>query len=120
MSMIAASFIILVAALHIGFLILEMFLWNTPVGRKIFHLKPEFASESATLAKNQGLYNGILAAGLIWSFFIPDPAFQASVRYFFLTAIIIAGVYGALTAKPTIFFYQALPALLALFFLLLT
>lgn len=114
MHLIAATLTAIVAALHLGFLVLEMFLWRTPIGQKIFHLTPEFAAQSAVLAKNQGLYNGILAAGLIWTFFIPDPGFQASARIFFLTSVVVAGVYGALTAKPSIFFIQALPAILAL------
>jgi putative membrane protein len=119
MSIIAATLTAIVAALHFLFLILEMFLWRTPVGQKIFHLTPEFAAQSAVLAQNQGLYNGILAAGLIWTFFIPDHAFQASARVFFLVAIIVAGSFGAITAKPSIFFIQALPALIALIAILL-
>ena len=88
-----------VALLHLLFLILEMFLWRTPIGQKVFHLTPEFAAQSAALAKNQGLYNGILAAGLIWSFFILDPTFQASIRIFFLTFIVIAGTFDANDTK---------------------
>lgn len=114
MMIIAAALTALVAALHLIFLVLEMFLWPTPIGQKLFNLTPEFAEKSAVLAQNQGLYNGILAAGLIWTFFIPDPAFQASARTFFLIAIVVAGLFGAYTAKPSIFFLQALPALLAL------
>lgn len=114
MALLAGFLTGIVAILHIGFLILEMFLWQTPTGMKAFHLTPEFAKESAVLAKNQGLYNGILAAGLIWSFFIDVEAFQIAVRTFFLTSIIVAGVYGAITAKFSILYIQALPALLAL------
>lgn len=100
-----------VAVLHIGFLILEMFLWQKPLGLKIFHMDATTAHKTAVLAKNQGLYNGFLAAGLIWSFFVP---FAIPLRIFFLTCIIVAGVYGALTAKSSILYIQALPALLAL------
>lgn len=106
----------LVALLHLGFLTLEMFLWRTEIGMKIFGLSPEFAAQSEVLAKNQGFYNGILAAGLIWTFFIGDMDFQRSVRTFFLLAIIGAGIYGAITAKGSILFIQALPALIALIF----
>ena len=101
----------LVAALHILFLILEMFLWQKPLGRKIFQMDAETAFKTSILAKNQGLYNGFLAAGLIWSFFVP---FAVPLRVFFLTCIIIAGIYGAATAKWSILFIQALPALLTL------
>lgn len=101
----------IVASLHVGFLILEMFLWNKPVGRKIFGLKREFAEQSAALASNQGLYNGFLAAGLIWSFFIET--FTTEVRVFFLSCVIIAGVFGAITVNRTILWIQALPAVIA-------
>jgi putative membrane protein len=110
----------LVALLHIGFLVLEMFLWQTPVGLKVFNLSPEAASYSAIIAKNQGLYNGFLAAGLIWSFFISNRDFQKSIRIFFLICIMVAGVYGALTAKFSILFIQALPAFCAWIALLRT
>jgi len=101
-----------VAVLHIAFLILEMFLWNKPIGRKIFSLKKEFAEQTTTLASNQGLYNGFLAAGLIWSFFASN--FATELRLFFLSCIIIAGVFGAITANRTILWVQGLPAILAL------
>ena len=104
--------IAVVALLHIGFLILEMFFWDKPIGRKIFGLKTEFAEQSASLAANQGLYNGFLAAGLIWSFFI-EP-FAADVRLFFLCCVIIAGVYGAITVSRAILWIQTLPAIIAL------
>ena len=74
----------------------------------------EQAKQTRVLATNQGLYNGFLAAGLIWSFFIQDPGFQESVRAFFLSCVIVAGIYGALTAKRTILYIQALPAVIAL------
>ena len=105
--------IAIVAVLHIIFLVLEMFLWQTKIGKLVFGLTPEVAASSATLAKNQGLYNGFLAAGLLWSFFLPQE-FQTSVQTFFLVCIAIAGVFGAITAKPSIFFVQAVPALIAL------
>ncbi|MGN6364779.1 DUF1304 domain-containing protein [Asticcacaulis taihuensis] len=102
----------LVAALHIGFLILEMFLWQTPFGRRIFGLTPEFAAQSAKLAANQGLYNGFLAAGLIWGLMAPHDGFY--IKIFFLTCVIAAGLYGGFTVKKSILFIQGLPALIAL------
>ncbi|MGN6208880.1 DUF1304 domain-containing protein [Asticcacaulis sp.] len=105
----------LVAALHIGFLILEMFLWQTPLGRRIFGLTPEFAAQSAKLAANQGLYNGFLAAGLIWGLLAPHDGFY--IKIFFLTCVIVAGLYGGFTVKKSILVIQALPALIALILL---
>ena len=111
--MLANVLVGIVALLHLGFLVMEMFLWQTPIGLRIFGLTPEFAAKTAVLAKNQGLYNGFLAAGLIWSFFLA-PEYQISVQTFFLICIAIAGIFGATTVKPSIFFIQALPALIAL------
>ncbi|MGH9363255.1 MAG: DUF1304 domain-containing protein [Thermoanaerobaculia bacterium] len=102
----------LVAALHVWFLVLEMFLWTKPYGRRVFRLKPDYAVASAPLAKNQGLYNGFLAAGLIWGLFGGDCAF--AVQVFFLACIVIAGVFGALTANRAILWAQALPGAVAL------
>lgn len=100
----------LVAISHAGFLVLEMFFWNHPVGQRIFAMTPEFSSASATLAMNQGLYNGFLAAGLVWGL-VAD---RRDVKLFFLGCVIVAGVFGGLTAKTSILFTQALPALIAL------
>jgi len=116
--MIANVLVALVAALHIYFLILEMFLWDTPYGRKTFKLTPEFSAASKVLAANQGLYNGFLAAGLIWGLLL-GPA-GLSVKTFFLGCVIVAGVYGAATVGKKILFVQALPAALALAVLLLS
>ena len=99
-----------VAVSHIGFLVLEMFFWDHPVGRRIFGMTPEISASSATLAANQGLYNGFLAAGLIWGL----AAGRRDVKIFFLLCVVIAGVFGGMTAKPSIIFTQALPALIAL------
>ena len=115
MKIVSQLLVLLVAILHIGFLILEMFLWDHPVGYKVFATSPEFAAASATLAMNQGLYNGFLAAGLIVGFIKKDLAFKV----FFLSCMIVAGIFGAITAKISILFIQASPALLALFFVLL-
>jgi putative membrane protein len=100
-----------VAFLHVYFMVLEMFLWTKPQGLAAFGLTPERAESSRMLAKNQGLYNGFLAAGLLWGHFIrPDFA----VTVFFLTSVIIAGLYGAATASRKILYFQALPAIVAL------
>jgi putative membrane protein len=106
----ATVLVALVALIHVYFLVLEMFLWKTPRGRAIFGTDEQFAERSAVLAANQGLYNGILAAGLVWSLVADD--FQATV--FFLVAVIVAGVYGAITVNRRIAFVQALPAAVAL------
>lgn len=102
----------LVALLHIYFLVLEMFLWDTSFGHKAFALTPQFAAESKTLAANQGLYNGFLAAGLIWGICIGDGGFP--IKLFFLSCVIIAGIFGAMTVSRKIFFVQAVPAIIAI------
>ncbi len=102
--------VLLVALVHFWFMALEMVLWNHPVGQRIFEMTPEFSASSAVLAANQGLYNGFLAVGLLWGLF----AGRRDVKVFFLVCIVIAGVYGGLTAKMTILYVQALPALVAL------
>jgi len=102
----------LVAALHIYFLVLEMFLWDQPRGRKVFGTTPEFAAASKALAANQGLYNGFLAAGLVWGLWLGDGG--TAVKIFFLCCVVIAGVYGAYSVSRRILFVQAAPAALAL------
>ena len=110
MVLLANALVLIVALLHIGFLTLEMFFWDHPIGRRRFGLTPEFAKESATLAANQGLYNGFLAAGLLWGLAIHS----AAIKMFFLLCVLIAGIFGGFTARRTILYIQALPALLAL------
>ena len=110
MKLLANMLTALVAVLHLGFLTLEMFFWDHPVGRKIFAMTPEVSASSAVLAKNQGLYNGFLAAGLIWGIWKE----RRDIKVFFLVCVIIAGVFGGLTAKTSILITQALPALIAL------
>ena len=105
----------LTAFLHLGFMFLEMFLWKTPKGQKIFRTEADFAEKSAVLAANQGLYNGFLCAGLVWSLCNTNPEFSFQLKIFFLTCVIVAGLYGAYTASKNILFLQALPAILALF-----
>ena len=116
MNILTTVAISIVILLHCLFLVLEMFLWNTPFGRKTFGLKEEYARQSAALAANQGLYNGFLAAGLLWGL-VNTSGFE--ILIFFLSCIIIAGIYGALTAKRSILFLQALPAAIAMTLLFL-
>jgi putative membrane protein len=114
---IANLLVALVAALHVYFLVLEMFLWTKPLGLKTFRNSPEKAQESAVLAANQGLYNGFLAAGLIWGLVQAVPSFAFQIKVFFLLCVIVAGVYGAATVSRRILFVQAAPAALALILL---
>lgn len=109
----------LISLLHVYILVLEMFLWTTPRGRKSFGLTQEFANATKSLAANQGLYNGFLAAGLAWSLFHPDADVARQLALFFLGCVLVAGVYGGLTAKRTILYIQALPAAIALVVVLL-
>jgi putative membrane protein len=114
--MTAADFMIgLVALLHAYFLVLEMFLWDTPFGRRVFGSTPEFAAAAKVLAANQGLYNGFLAAGLFWGLSLGQDGF--GVKVFFLACVLVAGLYGAATASPKILFVQALPAAIGLLLL---
>ena len=109
----------LVALLHLYFMWFEMFAWTTR-GRKVFrNFPPELFEPTKPLAANQGLYNGFLAAGLLWTFFIKDPVWNCNISLFFLACVSVAGIYGALTADKKIFYIQALPALLAIALLLL-
>jgi len=106
----------LVALSHIGFLVLEMFFWDHPVGRRIFSMTPEVSASSAVLAMNQGLYNGFLAAGLVWGLW----SARRDIKVFFLSCVVVAGLFGGITAKGTILVTQALPAVIALAFVLAT
>ncbi len=110
--MLATILIALVAALHVGFMYLEMIAWNRPLGRKVFRTTQEFADASRALAANQGLYNGFLAAGLVWGLWLGAEGF--AVKCFFLGCVIIAGLFGAATVSPRIAYIQTLPAALAL------
>ena len=112
MPMFAKVLVALVALLHVYFLVLEMFFWTKPAGRRVFGTTPEFAEQSATLAANQGLYNGFLAAGLVWGLALGRDGYAVTI--FFLSCVIVAGLYGAATANRKILFVQALPAVLAL------
>ncbi|HYJ08580.1 MAG TPA: DUF1304 domain-containing protein [Polyangiaceae bacterium] len=101
-----------VGLLHLAFLVLEMFLWDSPIGRKTFRLTPEFAAATRVLAANQGLYNGFLAAGLFWGVWLGN-AGQA-VKLFFLGCVVVAGVFGAMTSSAKILLVQGLPGAAAL------
>ena len=110
MGVVARIFVALVALLHFGFLVLEMFLWTGSIGQRMFSMTPEFADQTAVLAANQGLYNGFLAVGLLWGALRVSGDFMI----FFLLCVIVAGVYGGLTAKMSILYIQAAPGLIAL------
>lgn len=110
----AVNFVIVLVALsHVGFLYLEMFLWDKPKGMKIFQNDAEFAKKSAVLAANQGLYNGFLAAGLIWSLWAPGNEGH-HLKIFFLTCVAVAGIYGGYSVSKRILVIQALPAIIGL------
>lgn len=107
-----------VALLHLYFLVVEMFLWTKPYGRRVFRLDTEFAQKTAALAANQGLYNGFLAAGLVWGLTLGSAG--TAVLVFFLACVIIAGIFGAATANRKILWVQALPGAVALGLVLLS
>lgn len=118
MSKAATVLVAFVALEHLFFLVLEMFLWTTPIGIQVFGLTPSFAEQSSALAANQGLYNGFLAAGLVWSLVKKEDA--TSIKIFFLSCVIVAGIFGALTAKASILVVQSVPALVALVLVVLS
>ena len=115
--MLATFLIAVVALIHLYILVLEMFLWNTKTRHKAFNLRPDFARDTRVLAANQGLYNGFLAAGLLWSLWLGENGIQVAI--FFLTCVLIAGLFGAATASRKILYVQAIPALAALLALLI-
>ena len=114
--MLATVLIAVVALIHLYILVLEMFLWNTNTGHKAFNLRPDFARDTRVLAANQGLYNGF-AAGLLWSLWLGEKGIQVAI--FFLTCVLVAGLFGAATASRKILYVQAAPALAALLALLI-
>ena len=118
MARLATLLVALVAIEHIGILVLEMFYWTEPIGLKIFQMTSDVAESSKVLAANQGLYNGFLAAGLIWS--LVRKGDTRHLKVFFLVCVVIAGIFGGLTAKPSIVITQGLPAFLALVAVLMT
>jgi putative membrane protein len=112
MKIAADILVLLVALLHVYILVLEMFLWDKPYGRRVFGLSPEKAAVTKVLAANQGLYNGFLAAGLLWGLWLGEGGRQ--VQIFFLLCVFAAGIFGGLTASRRILVFQAVPAMLAL------
>ncbi|HAT7684385.1 DUF1304 domain-containing protein [Enterobacter cloacae] len=115
--MLATVLIVIVALIHLYILVLEMFLWNTKTGHKAFNLTPDFARDTRVLAANQGLYNGFLAAGLFWGLWLGERGVPVTV--FFLSCVLLAGIFGAATASRKILYVQAMPALAALLALLI-
>ena len=118
MTVVADVVVAAIALLHVYILVLEMFLWTTPRGRRAFGTDEAFARQSAPLAANQGLYNGFLAAGLVWGLIATDPTGFAA-KVFFLACVIVAGIYGAATANRRIMFIQTVPAVIGLILVLL-
>lgn len=118
MRTLAQLLVLMIALLHLWFLVLEMFLWTRPIGLKTFRLTPEFAAASKSLAANQGLYNGFLAAGLLWGLMQGDAG--RDVQLFFLGCVVVAGIYGAFSVSRRILFVQAAPACVAAILLVLS
>ncbi|MBE1159130.1 DUF1304 domain-containing protein [Dyella acidiphila] len=118
MSILVNIVVAVIALMHVWFLVLEMFLWDKPTGRRAFGLTPEFATQSKVLAANQGLYNGFLAAGLIWGILLGGPE-GTHVKLFFLACVLIAGLYGGFTATRKVLWIQGLPAAIGLALVLL-
>lgn len=114
MTVLANILVALVALEHLYILVLEMFLWTKPRGMKAFGMKPAQAEATKVMAANQGLYNGFLAAGLIWSLVHPVDQFAFQLKLFFLGCVLVAGLYGGMTASRKIIYIQAMPALIAL------
>ena len=114
MDIVSDILVAIVALLHLGFLYLEMFLWTKPAGLKVFRNTPEQAATMKVLAANQGLYNGFLAAGLIWSLTTSSALFSFDIKLFFLICVILAALFGAVTVSRRILYVQGLPAILAL------
>ncbi len=108
------TLISVIALQHLGFLCLEMFFWTQPLGQKIFRITPEFAQQSAALASNQGLYNGFLAAGLVWSLLATDINMGFQLKVFFLACVFVAGLFGGWSVSPMIWYVQAMPALITM------
>jgi putative membrane protein len=119
MAIVATILVALVALLHVYIMLLEMVWWDSPRGQKAFGLQPDFAKATKTLAANQGLYNGFLAAGLIWGLVHPDPAVAWQIKLFFLACVAVAGIFGAVTSSRKILFIQTVPAVIAIIALVL-
>lgn len=120
LSILAGIMVALVAIEHLYILVMEMFLWTTPRVMKTFGTTPELAQSTSSMAANQGLYNGFLAAGLIWSLLHPDAGFAHQLAIFFLICVIVAALYGGLSVKRSILLMQGLPAVIALLLVLIS
>ncbi|WP_411346656.1 DUF1304 domain-containing protein [Paenibacillus sp. WLX1005] len=120
LSVLASIMVALVAIEHLYILVMEMFLWTTPRVMKTFGTTPELAQSTSSMAANQGLYNGFLAAGLIWSLLHPNDGFAHQLAIFFLLCVIVAALYGGLSVKRSILLMQGLPALMALILVLVS
>ncbi len=114
MAVVAMILVGLVALLHLYIMLLEVLWWDTPRGQKAFNLTPEFSRQTKVLAINQGVYNGFLAAGLIWGLVHPDPAIAWQIQLFFLACVAVAGIIGAVTSSRKILFIQTVPAMIAI------
>lgn len=114
MAVVAMILVGLVALLHLYIMLLEVLWWDTPRGQKAFNLTPEFSRQTKVLAINQGVYNGFLAAGLIWGLVHPDPAIAWQIQLFFLACVAVAGIVGAVTSSRKILFIQTVPAMIAI------
>ncbi|UYO01431.1 MAG: DUF1304 domain-containing protein [Devosia sp.] len=112
--MIAMILVGLVALLHVYIMLLEVLWWDSPRGHKAFGLSPDFARATKVLAANQGVYNGFLAAGLVWGLVHPDPAVAWQIQLFFLACVAVAGIFGAVTSSRKILFIQTVPAVIAI------
>lgn len=119
MTVISNILVLLIALLHIYILVIEIWLWDKPRGLSAFGLSQEFATATKVLAANQGLYNGFLAAGLLWGLVHPHSVFGLQIQLFFLCCVFIAGLYGAFTSALKILFVQSVPAALAIIFVVL-
>ena len=118
MELFTSTLILFVAFEHLAFLYLEMFMWTKDVGRKVFGTTKKEAEATKVLAANQGLYNGFISVGLVWGYFHSDPGFGLQITLFFLSCVVVAGVFGAITAKVSILYLQAFPAALTIALLL--
>ena len=120
MFLLSTVLVVFVSLMHFYFLVLEMFLWTKPLGLKVFRMSLEKAQTTKSLAQNQGLYNGFLAAGLLYGVCVPNVQIAMSFKLFFLVCVVIAGLVGALTVAKRIFYIQSLPAIVAFIFVILS
>ena len=120
MFLLSTVLVLFVSLMHFYFLFLEMFLWTKPLGLKVFRMSLEKAQMTKSLAQNQGLYNGFLAAGLLYGVCVPSVQIAISFKLFFLICVVIAGIFGAVTVSKRIFYIQSIPAIIAFVFVILS